>query len=295
MRSSTGVKAATPVVVRKASELQSVVAAWRRTGLVVGLVPTMGALHAGHANLIRAAAAENDRTVVSIFVNPLQFGAGEDFDSYPRPLEADRQLAGVLGASAVYAPTPGEMYPAGAATRIRVSGLSDVLEGVHRPGHFEGVATVVAKLFNACRPDRAYFGQKDAQQAAVVRRLASDLDTGIEIRVCPIVRDADGLALSSRNAYLNTEERQAALSLSRALRSANTAFLAGERDHGELRRLLHDTLRQELFANVDYAELVDPNDFVGPGQLAVLAVRIGRTRLIDNHLLGEPFAAALSG
>jgi len=295
MRSSTGVKTSTPLVVRKASELREVVAAWRQKHLTVGLIPTMGALHAGHASLIRAAAAENERTVVSIFVNPLQFGAGEDFESYPRPFEKDRQLARELGAAALYAPTPGEMYRPGAATRVRVSGLSDVLEGVSRPGHFEGVATVVAKLFNASRPDRAYFGQKDAQQAALVRRLASDLDTGIEIRVCPIVRDADGLALSSRNAYLDSEEREAALALSRALRSANGAFLAGERDPGQLRRMLQDTLRQEPRADVDYAEVVDPVDFAGPGRLAVLAVRIGRTRLIDNHLLGEQFAAALSG
>jgi len=249
----------------------------------------MGALHAGHLSLVSASLAENDRTVVSIFVNPLQFGPAEDFERYPRDLEGDlRALAG-LGVDNVFAPTLAEMYAPGATTRVRVGGLDEVLEGAHRPGHFEGVATVVSKLFWAGRPDRAYFGQKDAQQAALVTRLAADLATGIVIRVCPTVREADGLALSSRNAYLDPAARRAAAALSRSLRMANEAFLGGERDTSTLRALLLRELSTEPLARPDYAELVDPSDFQTPGRLAVLAVNLGGTRLIDNHLLGERF------
>jgi pantoate--beta-alanine ligase len=266
-----------------------VVAGWRRAGQSVGLVPTMGALHAGHLSLVAASLAENDRTVVSIFVNPLQFGPAEDFDRYPRDLGRDLEALEGLGADTVFAPTTAEMYPPGATTRVRVAGLDEVLEGARRPGHFEGVATVVSKLFWAGRPDRAYFGQKDAQQAALVTRLAADLATGITIRVCPIVREPDGLALSSRNAYLDPAARQAALVLSRALRLANEAFRGGEHDAANLRRLLHRELATEPLARTDYAELVDPDDFRTAGRLAVLAVNLGKTRLIDNHLLGEQF------
>jgi pantoate--beta-alanine ligase len=181
------------------------------------------------------------------------------------------------------------MYPPGATTRVRVAGLDEVLEGAHRPGHFEGVATVVSKLFWAARPDRAYFGQKDAQQAALVSRLAADLGTGIAVRTCPIVREPDGLALSSRNAYLDPDARRAALVLSRSLRLTNDAYAGGERDQAVLRRLLHSELASEPLARPDYAELVDPEDFRSPGWLVVLAVNIGTTRLIDNHLLGGRF------
>jgi pantoate--beta-alanine ligase len=276
-------------VVATAALLRDTVAKWRREGRSVGLVPTMGALHAGHLSLVSASLGENDRTVVSIFVNPLQFGPAEDFDSYPRDLEQDlRALAG-LGVDAIFAPTVAEMYPPGATTRVRVTGLDEVLEGAYRPGHLEGVATVVSKLFWASRPDRAYFGQKDAQQAALVTRLARDLGTGIAVRTCPIVREADGLALSSRNAYLDREARQAALVLSRSLGLANDAFSGGERDLAALRRLVHAELATEPLASPDYAELVDPADFRTPGRLAVLAVKVGGTRLIDNHLLGDQF------
>ena len=238
--------------------LRDLVAGWRRDGLSVGLV--------------RAAAVENERVVVSIFVNPLQFGPGEDFARYPRDLGGDLEALDGMGVGAVFAPRLEEMYPSGATTRVRVGELDEVLEGARRPGHFEGVATVVTKLFWAAQPDRAYFGQKDAQQAALVTRLAEDLSTGISIRVCPIVREPDGLALSSRNAYLSAAERKAALVLSRALSRANEACLAAE-----------------PLAKPDYAEVVDPADFRSPGRLAVLAVRIGSTRLIDNHLLGDRF------
>ena len=272
-----------------AALLRDLVAGWRREGRSVGLVPTMGALHAGHLSLVSASLGENDRTVVSIFVNPLQFGPAEDFERYPRDLEQDLRALDGLGVDAVFAPTVAEMYPPGATTRVRVAGLGEVLEGAHRPGHFEGVATVVSKLLWAARPDRAYFGQKDAQQAAVVSRLAADLGTGIAVRTCPIVREPDGLALSSRNAYLDPEARRAALILSRSLRVANDAYLAGEHDHSALRRLLQGELATEPLARPDYAELVDPDDFRTPGRLAVLAVNVGTTRLIDNHLLGGRF------
>ena len=265
------------------------VASWRRAGQSVGLVPTMGALHAGHLSLVSASLGENARTVVSIFVNPLQFGPTEDFERYPRNLEEDLRALEGLGVDTVFAPTVAEMYPPGAATRVRVVGLDEVLEGNYRPGHFEGVATVVTKLFWAARPDRAYFGQKDAQQAALIAHLAADLGTGIAVRICPIVREPDGLALSSRNAYLEPAARRAALVLSGSLRQANEAYQGGERDHAALDRLLQRELATEPLAHVDYAELVDPENFRSPGWLAVLAVSVGGTRLIDNHLLGDRF------
>ena len=252
-------------------------------------MPTMGALHAGHMSLIDRARAENTKVVVSIFVNPLQFAPNEDFQRYPRPVAADLELLRRASIDAVYMPRPEAMYPPEASTRVSVGGLTSRLEGLARPGHFEGVATVVTKLFWASEADRAYFGQKDAQQVAVVKRLAADLDSGVEIRVGSTVRQADGLAVSSRNAYLDARERQAAASLSRALRVAADAYQSGERDLAILHSTLLDELGREPLAQVDYAELVDPDDFEGPGSLAVLAVRIGRTRLIDNHDLAKPF------
>jgi pantoate--beta-alanine ligase len=269
--------------------MRDLVGGWRRAGQTVGLVPTMGALHAGHLSLVTASLAENDRTVVSIFVNPLQFGPGEDFELYPRDFERDLLALDGLVVDAVFAPRVKEMYAAGATTRVRVGGIDEVLEGLHRPGHFEGVATVVAKLFWATHPNRAYFGQKDAQQAAVVTRLAADLGTGITVRTCPIVREPDGLALSSRNAYLDPAARLAAPALSRSLRRANDAYLEGERDHDALLRTLRQEIAGEPLVTADYAEIVDPADFRSPGRLAVLAARVGTTRLIDNHLLGERF------
>lgn len=249
----------------------------------------MGALHDGHLSLVARARRENDRVVVSLFVNPLQFGPNEDFERYPRRLEADLDLLAQAGVDAVYVPSLETMYPEGSATRVVVAGVTEPLEGASRPGHFEGVTTVVLKLFTATRPDRAYFGQKDAQQLAVVRRMARDLDTGVEIVGCPIVREPDGLALSSRNVYLDAAERRAALALSSALRAANDAYLRGEQQPDRLREILQDVLGREPLARIDYAEVVDPDTFTVPGRLAVLAVRFGSTRLIDNHLLGEPF------
>ena len=255
----------------------------------------MGALHAGHLSLVATSIAENDRTVVTVFVNPLQFAPGEDFERYPRDLDRDRAALGPFAVDIVFAPTTGEMCPRGATTRVSVGALDEILDGARRPGHFEGVATVVSKLFWAVRPDRAYFGQKDAQQAALVGRLAADLGTGITVRVCPIVREPDGLALSSRNRYLDPDHRRAASVLPRALRRANDAYLAGERDLMGLAGVLRAELATEPLAHVDYAELVDPDSFIAPGRLAVLAVMIGSTRLIDNHLLGDTFQNALSG
>jgi len=264
---------------------------WRRERPgAVGLVPTMGALHAGHLSLVEAARKENERVAVTIFVNPTQFGPHEDFSRYPRDLERDVGLLEKAGAHLVFAPAVEVMFPPGAETTVDVGAVARPLEGERRPGHFKGVATVVLKLLGIATPDRAYFGEKDAQQLAVVRRLVRDLDIGVEIRACPIVREADGLALSSRNAYLSPEERRAASVLFRALEKAESLWAAGERSGPRLRRALRETLAAEPLARVDYATVADPETFgevevaTGPVRL-VLAVVFGRTRLIDNRLL----------
>ena len=263
---------------------------WRAEGLEIGLVPTMGALHAGHLSLIEQARSENAVVVVSVFVNPIQFGPGEDFERYPRDPARDARLMARAGVDAVYQPAVAAMYPPGSSTRVHVGGVGDLLEGAARPGHFEGVATVVSKLFTAVEPDRAYFGQKDAQQVAVISQLVADLDFPMEIRVCPTVREPDGLALSSRNAYLSPAERTAAASLSAALRLAAEAFASGERRPERLQGILLGRLEAESLARVEYAEVVDPRTFRPPGTLAVLAVRFGSTRLIDNHDLSKGFS-----
>jgi pantoate--beta-alanine ligase len=261
---------------------------WRREGKWIGLVPTMGALHAGHMSLVETARRENDVVVVSVFVNPLQFGPNEDLARYPRDWERDLRMLEQAEVDAVYRPSIETMYPDGANTRVRVGGLTETLEGAARPGHFEGVATVVTKLFTAVEPDRAYFGQKDAQQIAVVKRLVDDLDIGVEMRVVPTVREADGLALSSRNVYLSPEERKAASIISAALREAAAAYAGGERDLVKLRARLAARLALEPLVQTEYAELVDPATFQKPGTLAVVAARIGKTRLIDNQELTKP-------
>jgi pantoate--beta-alanine ligase len=261
---------------------------WRRQGKSIGLVPTMGALHAGHMSLVDLAGRENDVVVVSSFVNPIQFGPAEDFARYPRNPDRDSQMLNSAGVGAIYQPSTEVMYRPDASTRVHVSGVSEPLEGAARPGHFEGVATVVTKLLSAVEPDRAYFGQKDAQQAAVIKRLVRDLDLGVEVRVGPTVREKDGLALSSRNDYLNEAERKAAVCLSAALHLATQAYQAGERNPDRLRSIMLARLEPEPLASVDYADVVDPATFRPPGSLAVLAVRIGKTRLIDNKDLSEP-------
>ena len=269
------------------------VRSWRRErGGTVGLVPTMGALHAGHLSLVEAARRENDRVLVSVFVNPTQFGPREDYSRYPRDLEKDEALLERAGADALFAPSVEVMYPPGTETTVDVGSVAVPLEGERRPGHFRGVATVVLKLLGITTPDRAYFGEKDAQQLAVVRRIVADLDVPVEIRACPIVREPDGLALSSRNAYLSPAERGAATVLFRALRTAEGAWRTGERRGDVLRDVMRKTLEGEPLARVDYAAVADPATFRevdvahGPVRL-LLAVYLGRTRLIDNLLL-EP-------
>ena len=262
---------------------------WRRDRRSIGLVPTMGALHAGHMRLVETARAENDVVVVSHFVNPLQFGPNEDLDRYPRDWERDAKMLREAEVDAVYRPSAEAMYPPEGSTRVRVTGVTDALEGAARPGHFEGVATVVTKLLAAVQPDRAYFGQKDAQQVAAVKRLVSDLDLGVEIRVVPTVREPDGLAMSSRNAYLNPEERKAAAAISGALQEAAHAYAAGDHDPRRLRALISARLGLEPLVSPEYIELVDAATFQKPGMLAVIAARVGKTRLIDNHDLTKPF------
>jgi len=262
----------------------------RNGGNTIGIVPTMGALHAGHASLIRAAAASCGRVAVSIFVNPTQFGPGEDYARYPRTFDADCALAQAEGADAVFAPTVEELYPAGGTTFVEVEGLSNRLDGASRPGHFRGVATVVAKLLIASKADRAFFGQKDAAQVAVVRRMVADLRLPAEIVVCPIVREPDGLALSSRNRYLSTAERAQALVLSRAVRQAESLASAGERRSSALiaatRRSFAAVpeVRIDYIAAVDWATL-DPVAIAAPGTLFAVAASVGQTRLIDNTIL----------
>jgi pantoate--beta-alanine ligase len=260
-------------------------------GNTIGLVPTMGALHAGHASLIRAAKDSVGFVAVSIFVNPTQFGPHEDFARYPRSFEADCALADAEGADVIFAPSVEELYPSSAATFVEVQSLSDRLDGKSRPGHFRGVATVVAKLFIAAEPDQAFFGQKDAAQVAVLRRMVADLRLATEIVVCPIVREADGLALSSRNVYLNAAERAQALTLSRAVRAAEALFASGERNASKFIEAALATFAAVPEIRVDYISLVDwatlePVEIAAPGSLFAIAAWVGATRLIDNAILG---------
>lgn len=277
-------------ILRTVAELRSWSRAEREAGRTIGLVPTMGALHAGHASLIQTAADSCDRVAVSIFVNPTQFGPNEDYDRYPRSFEADCQLARANGAHAVFAPSVDELYPAGAATFVEVEGLSSRLDGQSRPGHFRGVATVVTKLLIAAEPDRGYFGQKDAAQVAVLRRMVLDLRLATELVVCPIVRESDGLALSSRNAYLSPQQRTSALVLSRAVHMVKLLFAKGERDAAKLIEAAHALLNSEPTAQIDYITLVDwatlePVAQAQTGNLFALAASFGSTRLIDNTIL----------
>jgi len=256
----------------------------------VGLVPTMGYLHEGHLSLVRRARAECASVVVSIFVNPTQFGPSEDLSTYPQDLRRDLALLEAEGADLVWTPTPEVMYPPGFQTWVAVQELTKPLEGARRPGHFRGVTTVVAKLFTGIQPHKAYFGQKDAQQAIVIRRLTHDLNFPIDIVVCPIVREPDGLAMSSRNAYLNPQERQAATVLYRALNAAQAAFERGTRDAERLRQIVTETIVSEPLADLQYVSCSHPDtlqelESVTDRALVSLAVLVGRTRLIDNIVL----------
>jgi pantoate--beta-alanine ligase len=256
----------------------------------LGLVPTMGYLHDGHISLVRAARAECASVVATIFVNPTQFGLSEDLASYPRDLPRDLSLLEAAGVDLVWTPTPEIMYPPGYQTWVTVEEVTQPLEGAMRPGHFRGVATVVAKLFNAVQPQRAYFGQKDAQQAVVIRRMAQDLNFPIEIVICPILREPDGLAMSSRNVYLNPEERRTAVVLSRGLAAVREAFQGGERDAARLREIVSAVVNAEPLACLQYVSCVHPDtleELDGPVErvLISLAVYFGKTRLIDNLIL----------
>jgi pantoate--beta-alanine ligase len=278
-------------ILRTVAELRHWSRETRNRGNATGLVPTMGALHAGHASLIRAAAASCGSVAVSIFVNPTQFGPNEDYARYPRTFEADCALAEAEGATVVFAPSAKELYPPGATTFVEVEGLSSRLDGASRPGHLRGVATVVAKLMIASEADRAFFGQKDAAQVAVLRRMVADLRLATEIVVCPIVREPDGLALSSRNVYLSAEERIQALTLSRAVRQVEALAASGERRSGALLETARQIFAAVPAIRVDYVELVDwatlePVETAAPGALFAVAAWVGATRLIDDTILG---------
>jgi pantoate--beta-alanine ligase len=272
-------------------EVRAAVESARAAGRNIGFVPTMGALHEGHLSLIRLARRHSDFVVLSIFVNPTQFAPGEDLASYPRALEEDSRLARTAGANLIFAPSASEIYPEGFATTVRVERLSEPLCGRSRPGHFDGVALVVAKLLNIVRPDVSVFGQKDAQQAVLIRRLAADLNLPGRILIGPTVREQDGLAMSSRNRYLDAEERGAARSVSRGLFAARTAFERGERDPRRLVAFVRESMEAEPLVvpeYVDIRDLADLSPWTGGGRPALLAAaaRVGRARLIDNVILG---------
>lgn len=279
------------ITAKTIAQVRQAVAEARRQGKTIGLVPTMGALHAGHLSLVNAAGRQCGFVGVSIFVNPTQFGPSEDLSKYPRPLEKDLELCQAHGVDLVFVPEAGEMYPSGSTTSVHVKGLTEGLCGAARPGHFDGVCTVVTKLFNIFQPDAAFFGQKDYQQAAVIRRMTADLDLPLRIEVCPIVRENDGLAMSSRNAYLSQEERSQAAALSESLRLAANLLVQGRRQARELKAAIREHLaRRAPLGQIDYVEIVDP-DLLTPVQeveapaVAALAVRFPSARLIDNMTL----------
>ena len=278
-------------IVKTIKEVRENVRQWRKEGLSVGLVPTMGYLHEGHESLIKRAVAENDRVVVSVFVNPMQFGPKEDLASYPRDIDADSRLCEAAGASLIFHPAPEEMYEEGFCSFVDMTGLTNALCGLSRPVHFRGVCTVVNKLFNIVMPDRAYFGEKDAQQLAVVKRMVKDLNMDIEIVGCPIIREADGLAKSSRNTYLSPESRKQAVILSKSIFMAKQMVLDGERDAAKVKKAMVDMINTMPLADIDYVEIVDVNtmkniDKIEGDILCAIAVNIGgEARLIDNFML----------
>ena len=277
-------------IVKTIKEIREIVMQQQKMGRTIGLVPTMGYLHKGHLSLVEEARRNNDFIVMSIFVNPTQFGQNEDFDKYPRDLVRDARLAEDAGVDVIFSPEAGEMYPEGYKTYVNVEGITEVLCGKSRPGHFRGVTTVVCKLFNIVKPDRAYFGQKDAQQAAVIKKMVRDLDFDIEIVTCPIVREEDGLAMSSRNVYLDEQQRKSALILSKSLFEARRRILEGERDKQKILDNILQMLHTEKSAEVDYVEIVNADTLedieeIKGKVLIALAVKFGTTRLIDNIIL----------
>lgn len=271
-------------------KVRETVKLWKAQGLTVGLVPTMGYLHEGHQSLIKRAVQENDRVVVSIFVNPIQFAPNEDLETYPRDLEKDSMLCNDTGADLIFHPQPEEMYPNGFSTQVVMNNLTTELCGKTRPTHFSGVCTVVGKLFNIVAPDRAYFGEKDAQQLAIIKRMVKDLNFDIEIVGCPIVRESDGLAKSSRNTYLNEQERKAALILSKSILLGKEMAANGERSSAVIIKAMTDLINTEPLAKIDYvsivnAETIEPIDTLCGEVLTAIAVYIGKTRLIDNFMI----------
>lgn len=276
-------------IITTVAEMKALVRAWKDEGLTIGLTPTMGALHEGHMSLMEAARKECDKVVASVFVNPLQFGPDEDYDNYPRDLERDAGIAESKGVDVVFHPSVEEMYPENYNTYVVMETLTDTLCGASRPGHFRGVCTVVNKLFNIVQPDKAFFGQKDAQQLAIIKRMVSDLNMNLEVIGCPIVREDDGLAKSSRNTYLSAEERNAALCLSRAIFKAKELIENGERNSALIAKAVTDTIEEEPLARIDYVEVVNlgnmqPVETLPESGLVAIAVYIGSTRLIDNYL-----------
>lgn len=274
-------------IVKTIKEVRETVNKWRKEGKSVGLVPTMGYLHEGHGSLISASVRDNDKTVVSVFVNPMQFSPNEDLESYPRDMERDSRLCEDLGADLIFNPEPEEMYKKGFSTYVDMSVLTEDLCGITRPIHFRGVCTVVNKLFNIVKPDRAYFGEKDAQQLAIIKHMVRDLDMDIEIVGCPIVREEDGLAKSSRNTYLNPEERKAAVILSKAVSLGREMTENGEKDANKVLDKMKALIESEPLAKIDYVKMVDaetiqPIDTIERPVLCAMAVYIGKTRLIDN-------------
>lgn len=277
-------------IAKTVKEVREQVKAWRKEGLTVGLVPTMGFLHEGHESLIKASVKDNDRTIVSIFVNPMQFGKNEDLETYPRDMEHDSALCQQAGADLIFNPEVEEMYPPNFFTYTDMTTLTDGLCGSDRPGHFRGVCTVVSKLFHIAAPDRAYFGQKDAQQLSVIKKMVRDLNFDLEIIGCPTIREADGLAKSSRNTYLNPEERAQAVILNQTLNFAKEAIESGETDADKLKQQMTDMIHTKNLASIDYIEFVDweilqPVKELKKPLLAAMAVKFGKTRLIDNFIL----------
>ena len=276
-------------IARTPEEVKVKIREWKKRGYSIGLVPTMGYLHEGHGSLIKKAVEENDKVMVSVFVNPIQFGPNEDLETYPRDFDADLEMIEDLGANLVFHPEPSDMYASDFSTTISVGGVSENLCGAKRPGHFNGVCTVVTKLFNLSEADRAYFGQKDAQQLAVVRRMVRDLNANIEIIGCPIIREEDGLAKSSRNTYLSPAERKAATVLNKALIAGKQMVESGEKNSSLIKAKIEDIISKEPLAKIDYVEITDwnsiePVDIISSSILCAIAVYIGKTRLIDNFI-----------
>ena len=277
-------------IITRITDMQSLADSFRREGKAIGFVPTMGFLHEGHLSLMRQARAACDLVVASIFVNPTQFGPNEDFDRYPRDEEGDRKKCESAGVDVLFMPTVTEMYPGKPVVTVHVGGITDILEGAIRPGHYDGVATVVAKLFNIVKPNRAFFGQKDYQQCAVIKRMARGLDLEVEVSVLPTVRERDGLAMSSRNSYLSADERKSATVIYRALSAADQLVKSGKREPAALKGAIRSVIKEEKAMTIDYVEIVDAESLLpvidnACKMVILVAVRLGRTRLIDNLLV----------